>query len=311
MMGTYVVTGAFGYSGKSIARRLLDEGHTVRTLTDSPRRAHGFGDRIAASPFHFDDPRALTASLEGADVLINTYWVRFDHRDFTHALAVENTLALFSAARAAGIGRVVHISITNPSLDSPLPYFRGKAQLERALEESGLPHSVLRPAVLFGREDILINNIAWALRRFPVFGVFGDGEYGIQPIHVDDLADLAVSESKQVGRRVIDAIGPETFIFRGLVEEIGSAIGKPRRIVSVRPSLAYLATSILGRMLNDVLLTREEIEGLMRGLLCTHSRPTGETRLSEWARSHADTLGVRYAAELARRRNRLQAYEDL
>ena len=310
-MATYVVTGAFGYSGKYIAKRLLDEGQTVRTLTNSPRRANPFGARIIASPFHFDDPRALAAALEGARVLINTYWLRFDHRDFTHSLAVENTLKLFSAAREAGVGRVIHVSITNPSEDSSLPYFRGKAHLERALRESGLPHSILRPTVLFGREDILINNIAWALRRLPVFGVFGRGDYRIQPIYVDDFASLAVSESKQTGNRVVDAIGPETFTFRGLVEEIDRIIGKHRPIVSVPPAIAHFAASIIGLVVHDVFLTREEIAGLMAGLLYTSSLPTGKTKLTDWARENANSLGIRYSSELARRRNHLKAYEDL
>ena len=310
-MATYVVTGAFGYSGKYIAKRLLDEGQTVRTLTNSTQRANPFGDRIMASPFHFDDPRALAAALNGASVLINTYWVRFNHRDFTHSIAVENTLKLFSAAQEAGVGRVVHVSITNPSEDSALPYFRGKARLERALQESGLRHSILRPAVLFGREDILINNIAWALRRLPVFGVFGRGDYRIQPIYIEDFAALAVSESRQTANRVVDAIGPETFTFRRLVEEVGRIIGKPRPILSVHPAFAHFVASIIGHVVNDVFLTREEIDGLMAGLLFTSSQPTGETKLTDWARENAHSLGTRYSSELARRRNRRKAYEEL
>jgi uncharacterized protein YbjT (DUF2867 family) len=308
---TYVVTGAFGYSGKYIAKRLLDGGHTVRTLTNSTRRSNPFGDRVIASPFHFDDPRALAAALEGASVLINTYWVRFNHGDFTHSIAVENTLKLFTAAREAGVGRVVHVSITNPSEDSALPNFKGKARLERALQESGLSHSILRPAVLFGHEDILINNIAWALRRLPVFGVFGRGEYRIQPIHVEDFAALAVSESRQTANRVVDAIGPETFTFRGLVEELGRIIGRPRPILQVPPAFAHFVASIIGRVVNDVFLTREEIDGLMADLLFTTSQPTGATKLTDWARENARSLGIRYSSELARRRDRLKAYEEL
>ena len=305
------MTGAFGYSGKYIARALLDRGHAVSTITDSPGRAHSFGDRIPAAPFHFDDPRALKASLRGADVLINTYWVRFAHGNVTYSLAVENTRRLFAAAREAGVGRVVHVSITNPSEDSPLPYFRGKARVERWLRESGLPHSILRPAVLFGHEDILVSNIAWALRRFPVVGVFGRGDYRLQPIHVEDFAALAVSESARGDNRVIDAVGPETFSFRELVQEIGRAIGRPRPIVSVHPALAHLATRLVGRLVRDVVLTRDEIDGLMAGLLCTASPPAGRTRLSEWARRHGGDLGVRYASELARRRDRRTPYEKL
>jgi len=310
-MGRHVVTGALGFSGRYIATRLLDRGETVHTLTNSPRRPDPFRGAVTASPFHFDEPERLVAALRNTDVLYNTYWVRFDHRDFSHAQAVADTKTLFTAARDAGVGRVVHVSITNPSEESDLPYFRGKAQLERTLKESGLSHAILRPAVLFGKEDILVNNIAWALRRLPVFGVFGRGDYRLQPIHVDDLAALAVRQGQETQDCTVDAIGPETFTFRGLVETIGTIIGKRRRIVSVSPGVGYRVASVIGKLVGDVFLTREEIAGLMRGLLCTDSAPAGSTRLTEWAKEHADRLGARYASELARRRDRTKAYEDL
>ncbi len=307
----HIVTGAFGYSGRYIAHRLLEAGREVRTLTNSPQRANPFGGRVAARPFQFDEPQKLCETLHGAAVLYNTYWVRFNHRDFTFARAVENSARLFDAAAKAGVGRVVHISITNPSQDSPLEYFSGKARVERLLIESGLSYAILRPAVLFGGADILVNNIAWLLRKLPVFGVFGDGQYRLQPIHVDDLADLAVREGGSRENHVIDAVGPQTFTYRGLVEEIGSIIGKRRPIVSVHPAVGWFAARILGKLVGDVILTRDEIRALMADLLCTHSPPTGQTRLTDWAREHAQTLGCRYARELARRRDRSQPYDSL
>jgi uncharacterized protein YbjT (DUF2867 family) len=310
-MARIVVTGAFGYSGKYIARRLLEQGHAVHTLTDSPERANPFGGRVTASPFHFDRPEELVPALAGARALINTYWVRFDHRDFNHSEAVANTLKLFRAAQEAGVARVVHVSITNPTLDSDLPYFSGKAELERALVESGLSHAILRPTVLFGAEDILVNNVAWALRRFPLFGLFGDGSYRLQPIFVDDLAALAVEQAFASDNALVDAIGPETFSFRELVEAVGAAIGKRRRLVSIPPGLGYVAARVIGRFVGDVFLTREEITGLMRGLLCTDSPPAGRTRLTDWLAEHRETLGRRYASELARRRDRRRSYEAL
>lgn len=298
----HVVTGAFGYSGKYIASRLLVAGHRVRTLTNSLRRANPFGDAVEARPFHFADPAQLADSLRGAAVFYNTYWVRFNHGGFSHAMAVENTFKLFAACRAAGVGRVVHVSITNPAEASPLEYFAGKARLERALRESGLPHAILRPTVLFGKEDILINNIGWCLRRFPVFGVFGDGQYKLQPIYVDDLAALAVEQGRERANCTMDAIGPETFTYRSLVRQIGNLIGKPRPVISLPPSLGYALGWLIGKFTGDVLITRAEIEGLMQGLLCTDSPPAGMTRLTDWARAHAATLGRNYASELARRR---------
>lgn len=310
MSGTelHVVTGAYGYSGRYIAARLLRAGHRVRTLTNSPDRANPFGGQIETRPLNFDDWAGLVDSLRGAAALYNTYWVRFNYRGFTHAAAVENTLRLFEAACEAGVGRVVHVSITNPSEASPLEYFRGKARLERALIESGRLYAILRPAVLFGQEDILINNIAWALRRLPVFGVFGDGRYRLQPIYVDDLAELAVEVGRAGANRILDAIGPETFAYRGLVEALGEIIGRRRPIVSVPPWAGYWVGWLIGAVMGDVLLTREEIDGLMRDLLYTNSPPAGKTRLTDWAREHAADLGRRYASELARRRNRRAAY---
>jgi NADH dehydrogenase len=307
----HVVTGAFGFSGKYIARRLLDAGHRVRTLTNSPGRKNPFGDAVEAHPLNFNDVGQLTDSLRGAKVLYNTYWVRFNYGKFGHASAVENTMKLFRAAKEAGVGRVVHTSITNPSIDSPLEYFFGKARLEHSLVQSGLPHSILRPAVLFGREDILINNIAWMVRKFPVMFVFGDGQYRLQPIYVDDFAKLAVEHGQKKDNLIVNAIGPETFTYRNLVKMIGRAIGKNRPILGTPAIFGLLAGKVIGRMVGDVMVTREEIRGLMDDLLYVHAPPAGETKLSDWVRDHSAEIGVRYSSELARRTNRDRAYEEL
>jgi NADH dehydrogenase len=227
-----------------------------------------------------------------------------------HADAVRNTMTLFDAAKAAGVERVVHVSITNPSEDSPLEYFSGKARLERALVESGLSHAILRPTVLFGKEDILVNNIAWALRHLPLFGVFGDGQYKLQPIYVDDLAEIAVQQGRDRKNRVIEAIGPETFTYRGLVETVGEIIGKKRPIISVPPAVGYAVGWVIGKLVGDVMITREEITGLMANLLYVNSPPAGMTRLTEWATERSSTLGLRYTRELARRKDREAEYKS-
>jgi NADH dehydrogenase len=304
----HAVTGAFGYSGKYIARKLLARERKVITLTNSPNRENEFAGRVQAFPFHFDRPDELEASLRGVDVLYNTYWVRFNHRLFTHADAVQNTLTLFEAARRAGVRRIVHVSITNPNEKSPLEYFAGKARLERALIESEMEYAILRPTVLFGKEDVLINNIAWLLRRLPVFAVFGGGEYRLQPIYVEDLASLAVRWGEARDNGVINAIGPETFTYKELVQTIGSLIGAPRPIVSIPPWLGLWASKLIGALVGDVLITRDEIAGLMAGLLCVDTPATGSTRLTSWIEGHAQTLGRVYTSELARRVDRVSSY---
>jgi len=304
----HAVTGAFGYSGKYIAKRLLDRGNKVITLTNSPDRANPFAGRVKPYPFNFDNPEELSGTLRGVSVLYNTYWVRFNHRLFNHTDAVRNTERLFEAAKEACVERIVHVSITNPSEESPLEYFSGKAKLERALADSGISHAILRPTVLFGKEDILINNIAWALRRLPVFGVFGSGEYRLQPIYVDDFAALAVEQGAKQENVTIDAIGPETFTYRELVKVIGETIGKRRPLISVPPLVGYLAGWILGKCVGDVMITREEIKGLMDDLLYVDSPPAGTTTLTGWIQEHADSLGRKYKSELARRVDRAEDY---
>ena len=302
----HAVTGAFGFSGRYIAQRLLNAGHEVVTLTNSLHRPNPFGDRIKIHPLSFDRPDKLVAALQGVAVLYNTYYVRFNYSGavtFTYAAAVENSARLFDAARKAGVKRIVHISITNPSEDSEFEYFRGKARIERYLRDSGLSYSILRPAVLFGEDGILINNIAWLLRKLPVFGIFGDGSYRMQPIHVDDLASLAVEQGSVEQNTVIDAIGPETFTYRGLVEEIGRIIGRPTPIISIPPSIGFLAGYLLGKIVHDELIIRDEIDGLMAELLYVDSPPVGRTKLTNWARENAATLGAQYASELARRKH--------
>jgi NADH dehydrogenase len=303
------VTGAFGYSGRYIAKRLIVAGHEVITLTNSLGRVNPFGDRVRALPFHFDEPEKLRDSLRGVDALINTYWVRFDHRLFTHEQAVANTRIFFAEAKNAGVRRIVHVSITNPDIASDLPYFRGKAELESSLASLGVSYCILRPTVLFGKEDVLINNIAWSLRHLPVFGVFGAGDYKLQPIYVDDLAAVAVEKALGGRDEVIEAIGPETFTYRGLAETIRRALGLKRLIIGVPPELGYWGCRIVGLMVGDVVVTREEIQGLMEGRLYAEAPPLGKTKLTEWIGSHRDTLGLRYTSEMARRIDRSSEYK--
>jgi uncharacterized protein YbjT (DUF2867 family) len=302
MTGFDVVTGAFSYSGAAIAQELQAAGRRVRTLTGHPGR----GPQTAAAggievrPLDFADPAALTASMRGARTLYNTYWVRFARGAVDHPVAVTRSRVLFQAAAAAGVRRIVHVSITNPSADSPYPYFRGKAAVEQALRDLGVSHAVLRPAILFGGDGVLLNNIAWLLRRLPVFAVGGTGEYRIRPIHVNDLARLAVRAGDSAVTEVIDAVGPERPTFLALVQTIRAAVGCRSQVIRVPGTLIPAAARVLGLALRDTLLTAEEYQAMADGLADTDGPATGETALSQWIADHQDTLGRVYANELSR-----------
>ena len=295
-----VVTGAFSYTGNYIARRLLKQGVRVRTLTRRPDQPSPFGGAVEAAPLDFSDPQGLRRSIEGAGVFYNTYWMRFARGRLTFDHAVENSETLFDAAEKAGLERIVHISVTNPSSSSRLPYFRGKGLVEEALVGLGIPYAIIRPTLVFGDGDLLLNNMAWALRRFPFFPVCGRGNYTVQPVYIEDLAAQAVEVGAQSGSSVADAAGPDIFSFNALLRLLASSMDIRSRLLHTPPSIGLALTRLVGLLMHDMALTRDEVDGLMAGLLTSDATPTGATRLSEWLKDNAGDLGRRYVSELGR-----------
>ncbi len=259
--GLAVVTGAFGYTGGYVARRLINQGIRVRTLSRRLPGRNPLGGLVEAHPLEFSDPDGLRRSMDGAGILYNTYWIRYARGGMTFDRAVENTGTLFEAAVGAGVGKIVHFSVTNASHCSELPYFRGKAQVEDMLKGLGVPYAVIRPTLVYGDGDVLLNNMAWALRRFPVFPVCGRGYYPVQPIYAEDVAALAVQAGSQIDNSIADAAGPETFTFEELLRLLASAMGVCSRLVRMPPRVGYSLTRLVGLVVRDVALTRHEVDG--------------------------------------------------
>jgi NADH dehydrogenase len=296
----YAVTGAFGFTGRALAQRLLDAGDEVVTLT----RRSGAGDplarRVTVRPFDTAEPAELVSALAGVDTLFNTYWLRFPRGSQTFEAAVVRSATLLAAAREAGVRRVVHISVANASADADTPYVRAKAALESVVKAAGMEWVIVRPTLTYGPGDILINNLAWALRRFPVYGLPGLGRYTVQPVHVDDVGRICVEAAAGEAGRVIDAAGPETLTYRELVHLVRGAVAS-RSIVLPMPGPVVLGTArVLGLLVRDVVLTRDEIRELTSSLLTSRQPALGTIRVTDWVRANAGTLGRRWASELAR-----------
>lgn len=294
------VTGAYGFSGKYAARLFSNEGHEIVALTSKRRPPDAPPGVIETYPLDFGDSTGLTAAMLGCDTLVNTYWIRYEHKGSTHLKAVENSKILIESAVRAKIKRIVHVSILNPSADSPSPYYRGKAEVEAAIKASGLSYAVLRPAVLFGDEDILINNIAYFLRRYPALVYPGDGSYGIRPIFVEDFAALIYAAVQSTESYVLDAVGRENFTFRELVLLIRSVTGSRAIVKGAENRLAFRLTKMLSAITGDLVLSWDEIVQLTSGVLSCDSPATGETKLSEWLAENKDKVGVNYHSETAR-----------
>jgi NADH dehydrogenase len=295
-----VVTGAFSFTGRAIAEELLERGRTVRTLTRGDGRGDPLAARIERAELQFRDEDALRRALDGVDTLYNTYWVRFAHGATTFDRTVENTHVLLRAAKDAGARRVVHVSVTNPSLASALPYFRGKAEVERDVEASGLSYAIVRPTLVFGPRDILVHNIAWGLRRSPVFPIAGDGTYRVQPVSVEDTATICVDAGSGAEDVVLDAAGPETITYEELVRLVAAAVGSKARIVHWPSRLVLALARVTGVVRRDVLLTAEELAGLRASLLVSDQPPLGRASFSSWVAANGEALGRGYVSELAR-----------
>jgi NADH dehydrogenase len=290
------VTGAFSYTGSVIARELLARGRAVRTLVRSPPPAgHPLAGLVRVAHLDLDDEAALVRALDGAEVLYNTFWIRFPRGGSTFEWAVMASARLFRAAAAAGVERIVHISVTNPSLASPYAYFRGKAAVDELVLAGPVPATVLRPSIVFGgRQEVLVNNIAWFLRHVPVFAV-PRRTSRVQPVHVDDVARIALEE---VEPGVVDAVGPETFTYRGMVERVAAAVGSRARIVPLPERAVAGLARASGVALRDTVVTGEEVGALSASLLTSDAPPRGTVRFSEWLAGQGDWLGREYHSEL-------------
>lgn len=299
-MTTDAVTGATSYTGRFIAERLVGEGRTVVDLTRSPRIPHPLGEAVSSSVLDFDHPDELARALVGVDTLYNTFWIRFERGDRTYPWAIERSRTLFAAAQRGGVRRIVHISVINAAHDAPTAYFRAKATVEDELIGSGVSYAIVRPTVTFGPVDILLNNLAWTLRRLPAFGIPGGGRYPIQPVHVDDIADIALHAGSTAGDTVVDAAGPDVFSFREFVEVVRRAVGSRARIAPVPVAAALIAARLIGLVVHDVVLTRDEVTELQAGLMRSDTQPMGTIRLADWLAGNADTVGRQWASELDR-----------
>jgi uncharacterized protein YbjT (DUF2867 family) len=295
------VTGVFSYSGRFIAEALLARGWEVVALgRRSPPPADSLAERVDFYPLRLDDEEALVSALSGCEALFNTYWVRFEHGGATFAEAIDRSSRLFQAASEAHVRRIVHLSVSNASEDSPFPYFRGKAAVEDALRRADCPYAILRPTLIFGgREEVLVNNIAWLLRRLPLFLLPDGGRCSLQPVSVFDLAGIAADLGETEGNVVLDLAGPETFTFAEFVAQIKDAVGSHARLLSAPSGLVSTCSALAGLLLRDRLLTRDELGALTDNLLACETATT-ENRFSDWLEANASWLGSDYAHELRR-----------
>mmetsp|Transcript_65137 Transcript_65137/g.136455 ORF Transcript_65137/g.136455 Transcript_65137/m.136455 type:complete len:328 (+) Transcript_65137:421-1404(+) len=323
-MSRVAITGGLSYTGRYLAKLLLDEGHSVVSLsrrrvpiapaplTDADLR------KVAVKPLDFSDDKELRASLDGCDALVCTYFIRFAMDGDSHAAAAERVGKLFRIARQVGVKRVVFTSHTHASEDSPYPYLANKAKACRMLRETGLPsYAIARPCGVFGDtagESILMNNAAWVLRRVPLVLLPGDGSARFQPIHVRDFAellrDLAGLGPNGAGSdaQERDACGPDAPTSRELFSHIATSVGSPAFVGAGGSLLSTKLVTTLSKPIDwytgDVLLDQDDLDFLNNGLTVADdpTDPAIKKRrsLMDWISSVGPSLGNEYVSSVAR-----------
>ncbi|MBI5486653.1 MAG: NAD(P)H-binding protein [Deltaproteobacteria bacterium] len=292
-----VITGAFSYIGAAAARELRRRGWTVHTLTNRRTPPHSRHVTFAKLLFH---PDHLAAELRGADVFVNTYWIRLPHAGDDFHTAVRNNRMLVDAAVRARVGRLVHVSVSNASLDSRLGYYRGKAEVDAAVRACGLPHAIVRPTLVVGPADVLTSNIAWFLRRFPVFPVPDGGGYRLQPVTLDDTGRIVADAAESSADLDVDAAGQDIVTFREYVELVARACHVKCAIIGAPGRLALAGIRLVELFLGDTVLAREELAGLEQELLVSRAPPLGTERVDAWLLAHGAALGRSYVNDRRR-----------
>ncbi len=295
-----VITGAESFIGKYISNLLIPLNFKIRSFTN---KSINKTKNIEFYPYNFNNSEEVIKIFKGADFFFNTYWIRFNFKDKKFEKAYENTKFLIDCAKLAGVKKIIHISITNANPLSPFEYFKYKGFIENYIINSGISYSILRPTVVFGREDILINNIIWFLKRFPIFPIFGRGDYLIQPIYVKDLAKIAVEKALNSENSIVDCAGPEIFSFRELIKKIRDVIDSKSIIINLPTKAVFSLLKFLSFFLKDVILTREEILALKGNLLYSKDPPLGKERIIDWIKNEKDYLGIQYRSEILRHYN--------
>ena len=292
-----VITGAFSYTGAAVSQELLRRGYSIHSLTN--RQPLQKDNAISSAPLRFERDY-LKGELGGANTFVNTYWVRLPYAGQSFASAVKNSKMLIDAAVSAGVKRIIQVSVSNAEDGKNLGYYAGKAEVDAYVRQCGIPFTIVRPTFIVGQADVLTNNIAWLLRRFPIFLIPGNTSHRLQPILLDDAAHIIADAVEYQGNQEVDAAGPDIMSFAEYVELVANGCNLKRPMIRVPEGLSLGFLQAIQPLLQDIILTREELLGLKQELLISHKPPLGKDSVAKWLQVHGDKLGHQYTNDIYR-----------
>lgn len=229
-----LVTGGTGFVGTHLVNAIARRGHAVAVLARDPESVRNRYNRpVELMAGNVLDPSSLSRAVAGRDAVIHLVGIIHEKGDHTfdrmHREAVENVVL---AMKGANVRRLLHMSAMGAGDDSPSEYGRTKSAGERAVRESGLDWTVVRPSIVFGRGDGFVSLLASIVRANPLFiPVIGSGETRFMPVSVYDVARVfgEALDKPETVRKVYEVGGPRTFTMNEIYREIAAAVGKPRK----------------------------------------------------------------------------------
>jgi len=260
-----VVGGTGGLVGRSVLPEFMSR-YEIRSLHRHPVAAEGAA-RVEWVPVDVGRIQDWRPFLEDVDVVLNLAWYRYGNATRFRHLA-EGLERLVEAARVAGTGRFLQVSVppAPDRLERTLPYLAYKRRVDRAIAASGLSYRIVRPTMLFGAGDRLLGTMLRLMDRYPVFPMFGDGQYHVSPVAASDLARILRLEAAGDGSGTIDVGGPERYRYCDLTDLMFSYLGKRPRYWHLSPR-SSVALAQLVQDLGSSLLYSYEVEWLLSDLL--------------------------------------------
>ncbi len=262
------VTGGTGFVGRNLVNRLLSDNHEITILANRQSAKELFGKKVRAvsgSVHNFSD---LIPAFQESQVVYHLVGIIAETRKNTFEKTVaEGTKNIVAACREAGVKKIIYLSSLGTSANAQSAYHKTKYLAEQSVINSGLEWVIFRSSIIYGKGDGFLTIMSKIIRMLPFVPIFGDGEYKLQPIHINDLTEVmaaAAMDSRAVGQ-IIDLGGPEQLEYVQVINYLKQALGKKRLNFHIPFGVIKPMAVLMELFLKPAPLTRDQLTMLRMG----------------------------------------------
>ena len=260
-----LITGATGYIGQHVVRRLVAQGEHPRCLVRTPQKATRLfpGAELEIVRGDTTDPASLVAAVREVDTIVHAAFITADRKEGPGnryaETNVQGTANLIKAAQEAHVGRIIEISGLGTKPAKPGSYMQGRYLAEKQLKESTLDWTIIQPSVLFGKDAPFLKGLSDLIRSSPVVPLIGGGKIMFQPIYVEDVASVVLwvlAEPERSSRQTFTIGGPAYYSFTQIIDALLHSMHKARLKVPAPRPLVGLGAALMEAVLPTPPLTK-------------------------------------------------------